>query len=173
MKNEMNKEEEFQKKHVILPLMGTKDPPLNKDNSRTFELSSQPGTQGAATYKASVRILQGDEDLRSKLTWVKDCKAMLAGLHISTVDPALTLSSSVMSETCYGHLTIALDARAQLIQEAAIKQADEDNDNAAKAEAEGHDPSHYRTFDLVKEAISEVVRQNLPYKCLQKVKRHL
>ena len=31
MKNEMNKEEEFQKKHVILPLVGTKDPPLNKD----------------------------------------------------------------------------------------------------------------------------------------------
>ena len=72
MKNEFNKDEKFQEKHVILPLVGTKDPPLNKDNSRTFELSSQPGTDGAATYKSSVRILQGDEDLRSKLVWVKD-----------------------------------------------------------------------------------------------------
>ena len=51
MKNETSKEEKFQEKHVILPLVGTKDPPLNKDNSRAFELSSQLGTAGAATFK--------------------------------------------------------------------------------------------------------------------------
>ena len=63
MKNELNKDKKFQEKHVIPPLVGTKDPPLNKDNSRTFELSSQPGTPNAATYKVSIRVLQGDEDL--------------------------------------------------------------------------------------------------------------
>ena len=135
----MNKEEEFQKKHVILPLVGTKDPPLNKDNSRTFELSSQPGTDNAATYKSSVRILQGDEDLRSKLTWVKDCESMLTGLHVTTVEPAMKLLASVMSEMCYGHLTLALNARAQISKDAEIQQAVANADDGARATAEGRE----------------------------------
>ena len=59
------------------------------------------------------------------------------------------------------------------MQEAEIKQAIADGDNAAQATAEGRDLSHYRAFDHVKESITEVMRQNLPYKCSQKVKRHL
>ena len=173
MKNEFNKDEKFQEKHVILPLVGTKDPPLNKDNSRTFELSSQPGTDNAATFKSSVRILQGDEDLRSQLIWVKDCKSMLAGLNVTTWQPAIKLIESVTSESCYGNFVMALNAAAQVAKNADIRQAIEDSDATAQATAEAQDLEHYYSFDRVKDAIPEVIRHNIPYKCLQKVKRHL
>ena len=122
----------------------------------------------AATCKVSIRILQGDEDLRSKLIWVKDCKSMLAGLNITSVTPALTLLSSIMSETCYGHLTLAANASAELNKEAAIKTAEEANDDEAKTQAEARAVDDYRTLDDVKNAISQVVKENLPYKCYRK-----
>ena len=98
---------------------------------------------------------------------------MLAGLNISEVEPALTLLSSVMSETCLGHLTFAVDTSAELSKKKAVKDAEEANDNDLKDQEEAKDPSEFRTIDHVKNAIIRVVQENLPYKCLQKVKRHL
>ena len=134
--------------------MGTKDPPLNKDNSRAFELSSQPGTAGAATYKVAMRVLQGDEDLRSKLIWAKDCNNVLAGLNIVAVTPALTLLSSVMSETFHGHLTLAVTTRAELNKEAAIKTAEDAGDDEEKGRAEARPVDECRTLDNIKNAIT-------------------
>ena len=53
----------FQKKSApILPLQEDVELyKLDKTNSVTWELSTRPGTAGAATYKYQCRILQGDK----------------------------------------------------------------------------------------------------------------
>ena len=60
------------KETIILPLTGTSSDELTKDNSKTFEISTAPGIRNATTYKMSVRVYNGNEDLRTKIQWVKD-----------------------------------------------------------------------------------------------------
>ena len=120
-----------------------------------------------------MRILQGDEDLRSKLTWAKNCKDMLTGLAVNDTGPAMTLLSSVMSTTCCGCLTLSIDVSAQVRKEAAIKTAVDANGENAENEAKAKTREEYWTINNVKNAILQVVRENLPCKCSQKVKRHL
>ena len=82
---------------------------------------------------------------------------MLAGLNIHDVGPAMTLLSSVMSPTCYGHFTLALNTDAELQKEAAIKQAVDDSNDDERQRAEARPREEYRRFAHVKNSIQQVV----------------
>jgi hypothetical protein len=58
---------------------------LDKTNSITWELSTQPGTANAATYKYQVRILTGSELPRQLVHWRMDLNQVVAGLNLTTV----------------------------------------------------------------------------------------
>ena len=71
MTNDLTKNGVPQTKQAILPLTGTTAPPLDKNNSRIFDLKTQPGVDDSSTYKMTARVLEGDEDLRCKITWAR------------------------------------------------------------------------------------------------------
>ena len=78
----------FQKKsEPLLPL--TEDVELyklDKTNSVSWELSTVPGTAGAATYKFQCRVLQGDKTPRQMIRWRLDVMKVVTGLNVNTVD---------------------------------------------------------------------------------------
>ena len=57
---------------------------LDKTNSTSWDLSTQPGTAGAPTYKFQVRILQGDETPRQMTRWRLDVTKVCVGLNVTT-----------------------------------------------------------------------------------------
>jgi hypothetical protein len=58
---------------------------LDKTNSITWELSTQPGTANVAKYKYQVRILTGSESPRQLVRWRMDLSQVVAGLNLTTV----------------------------------------------------------------------------------------
>ncbi len=95
-------------KDILLPLTGTTADKLDKSNSKTFELSSNPGSQGAATFKATVRVLQGHEDLRSKIEWVKDTEAVLEGTNTTTLTPARNIVKAVLGPVTHNYFVAGM-----------------------------------------------------------------
>ena len=70
------------KSGIILPLKeDVKETyTLDKSNSVVWELSTRPGTPGAATHKFQCRILTGDETPRQMMRWRQDVtKVCVAG----------------------------------------------------------------------------------------------
>ena len=55
-------------KETLLPLI-PKEAPLNKENSVTIELRTNPADANSAKLKITMRVLRGDEDLRSMVQW--------------------------------------------------------------------------------------------------------
>jgi hypothetical protein len=66
---------------------------LDKTNSVTWELSTVPGTNGAATYKFQCRILQGDETQRQILCWLRGVTKVVTGLNVTTVQTGVLQGS--------------------------------------------------------------------------------
>ena len=58
----------FRNTKPLLPLVPVDETStLTKSNTCQFELSSNPGTNGVATYKKTVWILKGGESLRAAI----------------------------------------------------------------------------------------------------------
>ena len=58
---------------------------LDKTNSVSWELSTRPGTTGAATYKFQCRILTGDETPRQMMRWRQDVLKVCVGLNVTSL----------------------------------------------------------------------------------------
>ena len=69
----------FSKTAVLLSLTDDKEEPLTKHNARSFDVKFNPGDANSATYKMSVRILDGTENLRQTLKWAKDVQRVIQG----------------------------------------------------------------------------------------------
>ena len=102
-----------QKRHIILPLKGTTAKPLDKYNSKSFDLSTDPGKANAPTYKMTARVLDGSEDLRTKIEWMRDTKVILAGCDAKDVEPRKNLIKAVTSARMYGVFIASLGQLAQ------------------------------------------------------------
>ena len=99
MKIVPTKENGFQKKHdLILTLQEDVEETytLDKTNSISWELSSRPGTAGAATYKFQCRILTGDETPRQMIRWRQDVIKVCVGLHVDTLDTRRPIMEACM-----------------------------------------------------------------------------
>ena len=74
------------KKELLLPLEeDMEEHVLDKSNSTLWELSTRPGTAGAATYKYQVRTLTGTENPRQILRWRDDVIKVCVGLNVTTL----------------------------------------------------------------------------------------
>jgi hypothetical protein len=87
MKISTPKSDGFQKKaEPLLPLEEDAELwKLDKTNSVSWDLSTIPGTAGAATYKFQSRVLQGDKTPRQMICWRLDVMKVVTGLNVNTV----------------------------------------------------------------------------------------
>ena len=166
---------EVPRKHIILPLTGSSAQPLDKYNSKSFDLSVQPGTAGAAKYKMTGRILTGTEDLRTKIVWTKDTWTIIEGNDANLLDPRKAIVRTLTTTQTYSIFETAMRELAQIRYDAAMvvaRETDRTNGNDAAVTAlEGAGVTEHT--DDVESALNLTIAENLPYKCLQKVKRYV
>jgi hypothetical protein len=147
MKIATPKSDGFQKKsEPLLPLV--EDVELykllvDKTNSVSWEISTVPGTAGAATYKFQCRVLKGDETPRQMIRWRLDVMKLSLALMSTRWLP----SNQSMRLAC------ALDHCPRTVTATGI--------------------AHYITVDCLEEALGLTVAALLPRKILAKVKQSL
>ncbi len=110
----------------LLPLVPVEEESLTKDNSVTIEISTNPGTAGAAKVKLSVRILSGRESIRSAITWKADVEKAVKGLNINAADQIglrYDFCQSVLKDSALAAFNNKKNDLADLALEAAIDAA--------------------------------------------------
>ena len=75
---------------------------LDKTNSVSWLLSTQPTVAGAPTHSARVRILQGNETTRQMIRWRLDVEKVCVGLNVATL-----LTKKPIMEACVRPGTLA------------------------------------------------------------------
>ena len=180
MKIVPTKENGFQKKHdLILTLQEDVEETytLDKTNSISWELSSRPGTAGAATYKFQCRILTGDETTRQMIRWRQDVIKVCVGLHVDTLDTRRPIMEACMRAGPKAVFEGAISAQAKIAYLTALNAAQvadqgAGNTNASDAvKANGQD--HYITNDMLNQALQMTIANYLPRKVLARVKRSM
>ena len=84
MKLQLPTTREYRKPDILLPLVPEDDTSqLGKADTCQFEVSTNPGQQGATTYKKQVWILKGDDPLRTLLRWRKEVLKTFLGLNLT------------------------------------------------------------------------------------------
>ena len=108
----------------LLPL--TEDPEsykLDKTNSVSWELSTQPGTAGAPTYKFQARVLQGDESPWQMVRWRLDVARVCMGLKVTTLATRRPIMEACMRAGPLSAFSAAVQACAKQRYDAALETA--------------------------------------------------
>jgi hypothetical protein len=96
---------------------------LDKTNSITWELSTQPGTANAAKYKYQVRILTGSESPQQLVRWQIDLNQVVAGLNLTTVATIKPVHLACMRTGPKAIYDASCDASAEESYEVALQTA--------------------------------------------------
>ena len=81
-----NNDTRMRNKTPLLPLVHDKSlDALNKHNSMTVELRSQPSENDSPKYKVTIIILKGGETLRQTIRWQAEVVRVLTGLNATTL----------------------------------------------------------------------------------------
>ncbi len=161
---------------IILPLSGTTSEEVGKYNSKSFDLLVDPAAgAGAATYRQNYRILKGDEDLRTKIQWIKDVKEVHAGLLATTLNPQKAIVKTLTNPAVNAQFGAAMTELAAMrleVEMAAAELADAHNGNHLQVAALNIRGRAEHVDDMA-QALVDTIGANLPYKCLSKVKRFM
>ncbi len=150
---------------------------LDKTNSVTWDLSTVPGTAGAATYKFQCRVLQGDESPRQMLRWRLDVMKVVAGLNVTTLETIRPVHEACMragplasyNQSILGLSTIAYEQA--LVQAQLTDQANGNNLLTAAVQANGI--NHYTLVAILQSTLGHTIQALLPRKILAKVKHSM
>ena len=93
---------------------------LDKTNSISWELSTRPGTAGAATYKFQSRILTGDETVRRMIRWRQDVLKVCVGLDVDTLVARRPIMETCMRTGPRAVFTGAMNAQARIAYNRAL-----------------------------------------------------
>lgn len=178
------KQVELQNKTPLLPLVPDKTiENLNKDNSVTYNLRTNPGDANSPTYKATIRVLEGSESVRLILQWKRDALRVVEGLNITTIDNKIRIVTTLMKGSPRNIFISSINYDAQLRMDEALKAAQalpalngdsaETRRAAAVAAVNGHGRDYYRHNDDFLVALNRVVENLIPKKTLAQVKRYL
>ena len=158
-------------KAALLPLMeDTEQYKLDKANSVSYELRTQPGDNNSPTYKYLIRVLEGTESIRQVLKWRKDVDKVTIGLNVNDFEAKKPLVETLMrtGPLALFHKSIQVSATAaKSAAIAAAAYAAAANTERARPITDFHAAAHIRT------ALNFVVQQLLPRRVLAKVKRAL
>ena len=91
---------EFKRPETLLPLVPEDDTSqLGKADTCQFEVSTNPGQQGATTYKKQVQILKGDEPLCTLLRWRKEVLKTFLGLNLTVGSKQVVICEALLADT--------------------------------------------------------------------------
>ena len=148
---------------------------LDKSNSVSWELSTRPGTAGAATYNFQGRILTGDETPRQMMRWRQDVLKICTGLHVTTLDTRKPIMLALMRAGPVAVFEGALTALAKVDYLTELNKALQDDqaagDTTASDAVKANGIDHYRDNDHLDVGLQMVVTNYLPRKVLARVKR--
>ena len=174
------KENGFQKKlHLILSLQEDVEETytLDKTNSISWELSSRPGTAGAAKYKFQCRILTGDETPRQMMRWRQDVTKVCIGIHVNTLETRRPIMEACMRAGPKAVFEGAINAQAKVAFLTALKAAkatDQTAGNTTASDAvEANGQDHYIENAMLDVALQMTIANYLPRKVLARVKRSM
>jgi hypothetical protein len=150
---------------------------LDETNSITWELSTQPGTANAATYKYQVRILTGSKTPRQLVRWRMDLNQVVAGLNltmVATIKPVhlacmRTGPKAIYDASC--DASMSAEESYEVALQAAIA-ADAATGGGATAAQDAVRARGARVSDL-NLALGMVISDLLPRQVLAKAKRSL
>ena len=150
---------------------------LDKTNSVSWELSTQPGTADAPRYKFQVRILQGDETARQMIRWRLDVCKICIGLHVATLGTKKPIMEACMRpgplSAFHSALSVMAGQAYTTALEAALQTDIADGDTVASDAVRGHGKEHYQHVDHLQAALNLVITSYLPRKILPRVKRNM
>ena len=152
---------------------------LDKTNSISWELSSRPGTAGAATYKFQCRILTGDETPRQMMRWRQDTLNVCKGLSVTTLATRRPIMETCMRAGPRAVFDGAMNAQAKVAYLQALNAAKAADATAGGGTTASQDAvvtngqAHYETNDMLDAALQLVVSNYLPRKVLARVKRSM
>ncbi len=167
------------RKAVFLPLVPdtSEDNVLDKSNSVTYELRTIPGDNNSASYKRVLRILNGTEDIRTIIMWYKEITPLLTGLNVREYEPQCAIVRTLLKGNCLSNFNAQLEQKKIETMQAAAKQA---YDAAANGNKQNQydavinaGPNNHGRPEHVLSAVQYVLKELMPRKILQRVKRYL
>ena len=158
-------------KAALLPLMeDTEQYKLDKANSVSYELRTQPGDNNSPTCKYLIWVLEATESIRQVLKWRKDVDKVSIGLNVNDFEAKKPLVETLMRTGPLALFHKSIQVSATAAKSAAIAAAAD----AAAANAERARPiTDFHAAAHIRTALNFVVQQLLPRRVLAKVKRAL
>jgi len=81
----------------LLPLVPEEQPELDKSQTASFKLLSNPADPGSPQYYFTIPFLDGDDGpVRDVLTWIKNAEKVAQGLGIKDVKPRMELHKKTL-----------------------------------------------------------------------------
>jgi hypothetical protein len=146
---------------------------LDKTNSITWELSTQPGTANAAKYKYKVRILTGSELPQYVVHWRMDLNQVVRGLNLTTVDTIKPVHLACMRTGPKAIYDASCDASAKESYEVALQAAIATDAAAGGGATAAQDAVRARGVAHYSQVADLVISDLLPRQDLAKAKRSL
>ena len=154
----------------LLPLVPQDPGELSPINTRTFVLKTDPTDADSATCKTMVHVLQGSEDVRTVVTWMRQAETVCAGLGaLGDAKKSVPVLMSMMGLIVSAVFETKMSELADPLHQAALTNAG--TDAQARQTVVDNGIWHYATQDHINEALNHVGTQFLPQHVLAKIKR--
>ena len=151
-----------------LPLIPEEEEVLTKENSTGYELLSVPADPDSHKYRVQVRVLKGDENLRTLLNWRLSVQKVIKGLNVTNYTNAQALAETLMTGISTSIFRSSLKNSQEKAKNEAIAAA---TDNAAKAAEQRKALLSFAHFSHIDKALQHVVCSLSPRNVLARVKR--
>ena len=169
MKVAVPKNDGTSKKKPLLPLVPDPEDELNASNSVSYLLKVKPTDVDSPTFKKYIRVLTGNESVRTVLTWSEDHSQVVRGLDLTDAADVYALTTGVLTGSSKTIYTTHVETSCANAKSAAIDAAA----GNAKAAERAKDPMEFLTERMVREAKRELIKGVVPNKIVAMVKRYL
>ena len=169
MKVAVPKNDGTSKKKPLLPLVPDPEDELNASNSVSYLLKVKPTDVDSPTFKKYIRVLTGNESVRTVLTWSEDHAQVVRGLDLTDAADVYALTTGVLTGSSKTIYTSHVETSCANAKSAAIDAAA----GNAKAAERAKDPMEFLSDRMVREAKRELIKGVVPNKIVAMVKRYL
>jgi len=178
--NDKNNSSQKKAEPILTLVDDPKGHKLTKDNSVTWDVRVTPNSDTSPTFKLTVRILSGDEEIRQLIRWFSDVKKVVRGINATTFAEARPIYEALMRETPKGVFNRELELTAILEKNNALEVAKATdaasgtaNDTRQQDIVNGRAAAHYLELAHLAEAGQAMIAHLCPRQALAKVKRAL
>ena len=121
--NDKNNSSQKKAEPILTLVDDPKGHKLTKDNSVAWDVRVTPNSDTSPTFKLTVRILSGDEEIRQLIRWFSDVKKVVRGINATTFAEARPIYEALMRETPKGVFNRELELSAILEKNNALEVA--------------------------------------------------